>query len=189
MIAVALLDDHAAVRVGLVSILGEQADLELAGTASGEDGLWALLRDSRPDVVVLDLHHPGRDGLELSLRITRRPGAPGVVLYTANADDALIAAGAVAGAGAVVGKAGSPTELLAAVRSVAHFPRAPAPVSLRMRRAAAERLDPSDRAIFAMRLSGDQPPEISRTLGLSQPAVRGRLGAIIARLEAGAGAA
>jgi hypothetical protein len=58
-----------------------------------------------------------------------------------------------------------------------------------MRRAAAERLDPSDRAIFAMRLSGDQPPEISRTLGLSQPAVRGRLGAIIARLEAVAGAA
>ena len=145
--------------------------------------LWPLLRQTQPDVVLLDLHHAGRDGLRISLQIMRRPDAPAVVLYSATTDDATVVAAALAGAGAVVSKASSPGSLLEAIRTVARAPRSLPPVSLRMRAEAAARLDPADRPILVMRLAGYPPAEIGETLRLPVRAVRDRLAAIIARLE------
>jgi CheY-like chemotaxis protein len=54
-------------------------------------------------LALLDLHHPGRDGLSMCFRITRRSDAPAVVLYSSHTDDATV----VAGAGAVVGTSSS----------------------------------------------------------------------------------
>ncbi len=63
MIRVAVLDDHPAVRSGLQAILAPEPDLLLVGSAANDEQVWPLLRDTRPDVIVLDVHHPGRDGL------------------------------------------------------------------------------------------------------------------------------
>src|SRR4051794_22138058 len=65
-----------------------KAALELVGAAGSERELWPLLHQTQPHVVLLDLHHPGRDGLSISLRIMRRRDAPAVVLYSATTDDA-----------------------------------------------------------------------------------------------------
>ena len=54
-----LLDDHSVVRAGIGAILAAEPDLELVGAAGSEGELWPLLRETRPQVVVLDLHHPG----------------------------------------------------------------------------------------------------------------------------------
>jgi DNA-binding NarL/FixJ family response regulator len=182
-IRIVLLDDHSVVRAGIGAIVAAEPDLELAGAATGEGELWDLLRETRPNVVVLDLHHPGRDGLNISLRINRRANAPAVVLYTSHTEDATVVAAALAGAGAVVSKSSAPDSLLDAIRAVARAPRLPPPVSLRMQRAAAARVDPADRPILAMRLAGHPLGEIGETLRLPVRAVRDRLAAIIARLE------
>jgi DNA-binding NarL/FixJ family response regulator len=182
-IRIALLDDHTAVRAGLRAIIASEPDLELVGAAASEAELWPLLRTTHPDLVLLDLHHPGRDGLSLALQIKRPPDAPAVVLYSAFIDDVLVVAAALAGAGAVVSKSSSTASLLEAIRALARNPCSLPQISLRMRREAAARLDPADRPILAMRLAGDQPAEIGHTLRLPPRAIGARIAAIIARLE------
>src|SRR4051812_47052819 len=102
MIRVAFLDDHPAVRAGVEAILAPEPDMRFVGWAANEEQVWPLLGHTRPDVIVLDVHHPGRDGLALGLAIKRRLHAPAVVLYSATTSAALVVAAAVAGVNAVV---------------------------------------------------------------------------------------
>ncbi|MCW3065521.1 MAG: response regulator receiver protein [Solirubrobacterales bacterium] len=183
MICIAVLDDHPAVRAGLEAILAPQADLQLVGFAAGEHELWALLERTRPTVVVLDLHHPGRDGLALSLQIKRQPDPPAVVLYSAYTPADLMVAAAVAGADATVSKSSDAATLVEAIRAVARNPRTIPPITPRMKADAAARLDPADHAILAMRVAGDSPVEIAATLGVPDAAIARRIAAIVAALE------
>jgi DNA-binding NarL/FixJ family response regulator len=185
MIRVAVLDDHPAVRAGLEAILAAEPDLIPVGSAADEEGLWPLLRRTQPDVVVLDVHHPGRDGLALCLDIKRRLHAPAVVLYAATTPDALVVAGLVAGVDAVVGKSSSAAALLEAIRQVARGPRLLPPLSRQMRTGAAARLDPADHAILAMRLAGDSGADIGAILGRPTPEVAERIAAIVTELSSG----
>ena len=181
MIRVAVLDDHPAIRAGLGAMLASAPDLVSVGFAADEEELWPLLQRTRPAVVVLDVHHPGRDGLTLCLQIKSRLQPPAVVLYSATLPAPLVAA-TVAGADAVVSKASSAGVLLEAIRDVAHGPRRLPPVSRQMRSEAAARLDPFDHAVLAMRLAGDPPADIGATLGLPAAAVADRIAAIVASL-------
>jgi DNA-binding NarL/FixJ family response regulator len=98
-------------------------------------------------------------------------------------DDALVVAAALAGVGAVISKSTDADTLLETIRELARSPRALPHISPRTRRELAARLDPSDRAIVAMRLAGDHPAEIAHTLGLSPSKVTVRIANMIARLE------
>lgn len=182
MIRVAVLDDHPAVRSGLQAILAPEPDLIPVGSAANEEQVWPLLRHTRPDVIVLDVHHPGRDGLALSLDIKHRLHAPAVVLYPASTPDALVVAGIVAGADAVVDKSSSTAALLEAIREVAREPRMLPPISRQMTAGAAARLDPADHAILAMRLAGDSGAEIGDVLGRPSSEIADRIAAIVAAL-------
>jgi DNA-binding NarL/FixJ family response regulator len=184
MIRVAVLDDHPAVRAGLEAILAAQPDVVPVGSASNEEQLWPLLGHTRPDVVVLDLHHPGRDGLALCQEIKRRLHAPAIVLYAATTPDPLVVAGIVAGADAVVGKSSSTGALLEAIREVARAPHPLTPISRRMTAGAAARLDPADHAILAMRLAGESGADIGTVLGMSASQIAERIRAIVAALAA-----
>jgi len=115
------------------------------------------------------------DGLALCQEIKRRIHAPAVVLYAATTPDALVVAGIVAGADAVVGKSSSAGELLEAIREVARAPRALPPISRQMTAGAAERLDPADHAILAMRLAGESGADIGTVLGLSPSQIADRV--------------
>jgi DNA-binding NarL/FixJ family response regulator len=185
MIRVAVLDDHPAIRAGVHAILSPEPDLISVGSAAGEDQLWPLLRRTRPDVIVLDVHHPGRDGLALCLDIKHRLQAPAVVLYPASTPDALVVAGLVAGADAVVGKSSSSGALLEAIRDVARAPRVMPSISRRMRIGAAAMLDPADHAILAMRLAGAAAADIGAVLGLPAREIADSIATIVAALSAG----
>jgi DNA-binding NarL/FixJ family response regulator len=182
MTAVAILDDHAAVRTGLEEILRLEPDLTLVGASASERELWQLLRRSQPDVVVLDLHHPGRDGLVLSLRIKREPDAPRVILYSASADSELIVPATLAGADAIVDKSSPSDELVRTIRSVASGQHRLGTITPWMQARAASRLDPALRPVLAMRLAGTPPDEIGATLGLGPAKVARWTAAMVARL-------
>jgi DNA-binding NarL/FixJ family response regulator len=62
-----------AVRAGLQAILATEPDLQVVGFATDEHALWPVLERTRPAIVVLDLHHPGRDGLALCPQVKRQP--------------------------------------------------------------------------------------------------------------------
>jgi DNA-binding NarL/FixJ family response regulator len=182
MTRVLFLDDHPAVRAGLRAIVATEPDLKAVGFASCAEELWPLLQRTRPDVIVLDAHHSGLDGLHLCLQIKRRLPAPAVVLYSASINTGILVAAAVAGAGAVVSKSSSNGALLEAIRAVARLRNALPAISLRMKAEAAARLDPADHAILAMRLADVPPVQIATTLGVSEAAIANRTDAIVATL-------
>jgi DNA-binding NarL/FixJ family response regulator len=182
MIRVAFLDDHPAVRAGLEAILAPEPDLQSVGSAADEEELWPLLRRARPSVVVLDVHHPGRDGLALTLQLRRSLQAPAVILYPSSTPATLRVAAALAGADAVVGKSSPARVLLEAIRDAAREPHRPKPIPARLKAEAAARIDPADHAILAMGLAGESPADIGATLGRTATAIVERIAAIVAAL-------
>ena len=181
-IRVAVLDDHAAIRAGLKAILGSAPDMLPVGSARSEAELYRLLQDTDPAVLILDVHHPGLHGLALSLRLKRRSARPRIVLHSGRGGELLTVAAAVAGVDAVVAKSDTERALLDAIRAAARGAHAPPAVSLRAQARAAARLEPTDRAILAMRLAGNSWTEIGVTLRLPAAAVVERAAGIVMEL-------
>jgi len=57
-IRIVLLDDQSAVRAGIGAIVAPEPGLELVGASGSEQELWPLLRQTQPDVVLLDCTTP-----------------------------------------------------------------------------------------------------------------------------------
>ena len=101
---------------GLVRDYLERAGFEVIVTGDGESAL-ASARGARPDLVVLDLGLPGRDGLDVTREIRRTSTVP-IVMLTARGDETDRVAGLELGADDYVVKPFSPKELVARVRAV-----------------------------------------------------------------------
>jgi two-component system, NarL family, response regulator LiaR len=119
LIRVAIADDHMVVREGLTAILGSQPDIVLVGTASDGNEALALVQDTCPDVVLLDLVMPSVDGLAALHAIKQARPATRIVILTSFADDERIFAAIKAGAMGYLLKDISRGQLLEAVRSAA----------------------------------------------------------------------
>src|SRR4051812_43391763 len=90
-----LIEDDDAIRTALELSLTRQGH-RVATAATGEDGL-KLLREQRPDLIVLDVMLPGIDGFEVCRRIRRTDQLP-IILLTARNDDIDIVVGLESGA-------------------------------------------------------------------------------------------
>jgi len=76
-------DDHPVVLEGLVRIFEMQRDFEIVGTARDGDEALRVVRQVLPDVLVLDLRMPGKNGIEVMREFRRDGFAPRVVVLTA----------------------------------------------------------------------------------------------------------
>lgn len=81
-----VVDDSAAIRSRLVAMLREVPGVE-AHEAGGADEALALAMASPPDFVVLDLHMPGKGGLEVLPALKQLASAPRVVVLTSHPTD------------------------------------------------------------------------------------------------------
>ena len=119
MIRVAVVDDDALVRTGLGLILGGASDLELVAEAADGEDAPALVTEHRPDVVLMDIRMPRRDGLWATRAILALPDPPAVmVLTTFDADDLVLQALAAGAAGFLL-KDTPPAKMVEAIRAVA----------------------------------------------------------------------
>jgi two-component system response regulator DevR len=184
MIRIAVVDDHHAVRLGLEAMLTAEPDMEPVGAATTAGELWPLLYRVAPDVVLVDYRLPDVDGLTLCRQIKHDPPAPGVVLHSAFADDALTIAALVAGADGVVHKGAPGRELAEAIRLIAAGQAALPPIDHDIIRAGAEALDPDDIPILGMLLHGTPRDEIAEVLGLPSRELQARLDRMLATLRA-----
>jgi two-component system, NarL family, response regulator DevR len=178
-IRVLVVDDHAAVRLGLGGLLEDHADLEVVATAASAREALADTARVAPDVAVVDYHLDDTDGLTLCRAIKRLPRPPRVLVYSAYADGSLTAAAVVAGADAVVSKGSLGEEVVRTIRVLAHGRRAIPPIPRAVQRSLRARLEPTDQTILGMLLQGIAPSEIVDVLGISPSRLESRRAAIV----------
>ncbi|MDD9266762.1 response regulator [Paenibacillus sp. GCM10023248] len=120
MLKILVVDDHAVVRSGLMSLLHGKHNIEVIGEAAdGEEGIQAahLLK---PDVVLMDLNMPqGMDGLTATAELKRLMPNLAVLVLTMHDDDEYLFRAIHAGASGYILKSAPHEELLTAIRSVA----------------------------------------------------------------------
>jgi DNA-binding NarL/FixJ family response regulator len=112
-------DDSDAFRAGLAALLGSVDGVTLAGEAtSGEEAISRAL-DLHPDIVLMDLHMPGRNGIEATREIVSAAPHIAVLVLTMHEDDESVFAAVQAGARGYLVKGARQAELLRSVHAVA----------------------------------------------------------------------
>ncbi|WP_019156620.1 response regulator transcription factor [Robertmurraya massiliosenegalensis] len=113
-----IVDDHPVFRAGLKTILMEESDFTIIGEA--QSGLEAIdkLRTITPDIVVMDISMPGKDGIEVTKEIKKDYPLIKILLLTMHSDEAFLKEGLEAGAQGYVLKRAVDTELVTAIRMV-----------------------------------------------------------------------
>jgi DNA-binding NarL/FixJ family response regulator len=199
MITVLLADDHPLIRKGFRLILDAESDIEVAGEAG--DGVTAvsMCSELRPDVVLMDVRMPGRDGIAATRDILAA-GLPSKVLILTTFDlDDYVYAGLRAGASGFLLKDTQPDSLVAAIRTIAAGEAVLAPAATRRliqqfttqqpeppssRRAAQiqHALTSREQDVFALIAAGMSNLEIAARLHLSEGTVKIHVGRILAKL-------
>jgi DNA-binding NarL/FixJ family response regulator len=119
MINVVLCDDHAVVRRGIRDTLTEAVDVKVTGEAGSYSEVREVLRKVECDVLVLDMNMPGRDGLEVLASLRDAGSTIKVLFLSMHPEDQYAIRCLRAGAQGYISKAGDPSELITAVRTVA----------------------------------------------------------------------
>ncbi len=117
LIRLLLVDDHTVVRTGLQMLLESVEDIEIVGqTGSGMQAL-DLIKECKPDVVIMDITLPDITGIEATRRIKSRFPNISVVALTIHEDQAYFFEMLRAGASGYVPKRAAPEDLITAIRS------------------------------------------------------------------------
>ncbi|MBB5079396.1 response regulator [Nonomuraea endophytica] len=196
MIKVLVVDDQVLVRAGLRLLLETGSGLVAAGEAG--DGLEAirLSHELRPDVVLMDLHMPGMDGIAATERIVAElPGTKVLALSTFDLEEHVVAA-LRAGASGFLPKDASPEELIEGIRIVHRGEAAVAPRLLlgligtfvRPARRALKvptelsTLTERERRVLELIAHGLSNAQIAQETGLSLSTVKNRVSELFAKL-------
>ena len=122
-VRVVIADDQAFVRSALRLILEGDPDLTVLGEAADGQGALDAARRLRPDIMLLDLHMPGRDGVWASERISELVPEVKILVLTAFDTDRLVSSALRAGAVGFLLKDSSPEQILGAVHTAANGER------------------------------------------------------------------
>ena len=196
MTRVLIVDDHPVFRDGLAGLLATLPDVEIAGTAGTAEEALAGLRDTAPDIVLMDINLPGASGVEATRQCWPSPPATAVLVISMVDDDDSVFAALAAGARGYVLKGASGAK---SPRRCAPSPQA-APCSAPAspagswprRRRAPGRPTAAARRPDRARTRGPRPArrrcasnrQIARSLGVSLKTVQNHVSRILDKLQA-----
>ncbi|MFA9430062.1 response regulator [Egicoccus sp. AB-alg2] len=192
-VRVVLADDHQTFRANLRLLLDTLQDVEVVAEAGDGGQAVTAATSLAADVVLMDLHMPGGDGIRATERLVRETPHVGVLVLTTFEDESAIAAALSAGARGYLLKGASRDELSRAITAVARGEAfLGAPVARRVggllaRGTAAPLPELSDREreLLAAVAAGESTQRVAARLHLSPKTVRNHLTSIYAKLGVG----
>jgi DNA-binding NarL/FixJ family response regulator len=119
MVRVLICDDQTVVREGLAAILSTDPEIQVVGLASNGEEALALIPETRPDVVLMDLKMPVMNGVQTTQRLHRAHPGVHVLVLTTYADVEWVLDAVRAGAAGYLLKDTRRDELLAAIKGTA----------------------------------------------------------------------
>lgn len=169
-IRVAVVDDHAVVRMGLKYALSVFKDLEFVGEHPDGEGACAFVEKVKPEIVLMDIRMPGKDGVAALREIlAAHPEQKVVMLTTAGTEEDVYQA-LSAGAKGYVMKDSAPNNIVDAIRAVAtggtYIPQDVR--DLYAARVASPELTPREHEALTLLAKGLSNREIAARLGISE---------------------
>lgn len=119
-IRVLIADDHPMVRSGVRALLASVPNIEVVGEAADGEEACARALELQPDLILMDLHMPGLNGIEATRRILQASPHIGVLVLTMLEDDDSVFAAMRAGARGYLLKGADQDEVLRAITAAAH---------------------------------------------------------------------
>jgi len=194
-IRVVLVDDHTLVREGIRTLLGLVEDLELVGEAASGQAALAVVAETRPDVLLLDMRMPEGDGLYVVEELARRGQLPATLILTTFDDDAAAIEVVRAGARGFLLKDVTLDRLVTAVRALAAGetliqPALTARAEQKLCEAAAHRdatvaaqpMTPREREVLRLLAAGYSNREIARALFIAEGTVKNHVSNILTKM-------
>ncbi|HTX89814.1 MAG TPA: response regulator transcription factor [Anaerolineales bacterium] len=194
-IPVALVDDHALVRLGLKTLINDQTDMEITGEAGTTAEALQMIERVRPQVVLMDIRLPGEGGLDAARQIASRFPGTKVVMLTSFADEELVMSAIRAGAVGYLLKEVGNEEVLRGIRAAAEghsIMDAATTARLFARVRASEQKAESDAfrdltdrelAVLFEVAQGKTNAEIAQSLNLSEKTARNYVSTILEKLQ------
>jgi NarL family two-component system response regulator LiaR len=184
-IKVLVADDHAIVRIGLKSVLDYETDIEVVGEA--KNGIEAVQEAERtqPDVIIMDLVMPRKDGVSATREIHARfPDTKILILTTFGTSDGIAHALEEGASGAMM-KTADDEKIVSAIRRIA---RGETYISPDIRRQLEEnppvpKLSPRQTEVLTMIANGKSNKEIAAQLGIRIDSVEDIANALYAKLS------
>ncbi len=195
MIRVMLVDDQTLVRQGVRSLLELSEDIEIIGEAADGAGAIERVPELNPDVLLLDMRMPGKNGLDVLRELTASGSLPPTIILTTFDDDELLLEGIRSGARGYLLKDVAFEELISAVRTVAEGKTLMRPVlterlmkglgKMRNEFSSLPRPDPlTDRETEILRLmaGGYSNKEIAGALNVAEGTVKNHVSNILSKM-------
>jgi DNA-binding NarL/FixJ family response regulator len=190
-----LVDDHKVVRVGLRTLLGGTARIQVVGEADTMESAVTEAARLKPDVVLMDVRLPDGSGIEACREIRTAGPETRVLFLTSFADDDAVLATMFAGADGYLLKEIDEEGLIRAIETVAGGrsildPALTKRMLVRMKALAEptaaskhDELSPQEHKVLALVAEGQTNKEIAAALGLSDKTVRNYLSNIFQKLQ------
>lgn len=118
-VTVLLADDHPLTRAGLKAYLETEDTIELVGEASNGDMAWDLIKKLEPQVALLDIRMPGKDGVTVARMIKESSLPVAAIMLTSYDAQQYVLASLRAGARGFILKTATPEDLSRAILTVA----------------------------------------------------------------------
>ena len=185
-IQILIADDHPIIREGLIAVLALKADLKVVGQAHDGEEACLLYKQLCPDILILDLRMPKKDGIEVAIELMSQKPRPRIIVLTHSAKAEDLRRALSAGAKGYLLKGADSGQICDTIREVfAGKPSVPHDLAVKLVDSMAQpELSERELQIVKQIALGKSNKEIGQILYISRYTVKNHVSAILKKLNA-----